>query len=639
MLKKAYKVITISAIASLVITGCSVKPEPMLNEDVKMQIQKDLTVLNKVVQPVVRAISLDEAIQRGLDHNLQKRVKLLETALSHQQLDLAYYDMLPNLTASAGYSQRNNDAFSTNRAKDGGMSDSYSVSQEKERVTSDIGFSWNILDFGLSYVRAQQQADKFLIAKEKQKKVEHNLTQEIRRAYYQAVSSQDLLKRIQPMMHEVKRALEDSRKIQNQRVAKSPMEALSYQRELLDILRSLHTLENSLISAKIELAELMGLKPGILFDLADKVEKDYKLPNLNMQIDEMELIALENRPELAESRYQGRISQKELTVAKLKMLPGININTSLSYENSDYLLNNDWYSYGANVSWNLLNVFKANSYDKLAKTQIEISKEQNLALSMAVLSQVHLSIVRFNQAKKEYFLAKEYMDVADDIYDLTKIENDLNINSRLILIKEKLNNILATLRYSSSYANVQNSYGRIFASLGVDEAINPQSAIEEKIVEEVLQEVIAPVAEKQEEVAEKEQESAEETLEEIVAPATEKEEEEIVEEALQEVVAPVAEKQEEIVEEKEEEVVEETPSEASTPAVEENKIDENFYNKNFYKSTVLIFKGDKLMINNTEYIVKKSDIISKVANENGLTLKEIIMQNPWLFEENRIKFH
>ena len=154
--------------------------------------------------------------------------------------------------------------------------------------------------------------------------------------------------------------------------------------------------------------------------------------------------------------------------AKLKMLPGINLNTSLSYENSDYLLNNDWYSYGANVSWNLLNIFKAGSYNKLAKSQIEIAKEQNLALSMAVLSQVHLSIVKFNQAKKEYFLAKEYLVVADDIYDLTKVENDLNINSRLILIKEKLNNILATLRYSSSYANVQNSYGRIFASLGVD---------------------------------------------------------------------------------------------------------------------------------------------------------------------------
>ena len=271
------------------------------------------------------------------------------------------------------------------------------------------------------------------------------------------------------MMIEVKQAVEDAKKMQEQRVAKTPMEALSYQRELLDILRSLHTLESSLISAKVELAELMGLKPGIAFDLADKVEKDYEIPTIDMQLEEMEVIALENRPELAESRYQERISEKEITAAKLKMLPGINLSTSLSYENSDYLLNNDWYSYGANVSWNLLNVFKAGEMNKLAKTQVEVAKEQKLALSMAVLSQVHLSIVKFNQAKKEYLLAKEYLTVADDIYDLTKIENEVNVNSRLILIKEKLNNILATLRYSSSYANVQNSYGRIYASLGIDE--------------------------------------------------------------------------------------------------------------------------------------------------------------------------
>ena len=475
MLKNVSKIVAISVVASFFITGCAVTPQPFLKDEVKEQTQKDMNLLNEVVVPITKPISLDEAIERGINHNLQKRVKVLESALSEKQLDLVYYDMLPSLTAAAGYSERNNYAASASTSfRDGnpqplGSNPSYSVSQDKERTTADIGFSWNILDFGLSYVRAQQQADKFLIAKEKEKKVEQNLIQEIRRSYYQAVSSQDLLKRIQPMMVEVNKALADSKQVQDQRVGKSPMEALSYQRELLDILRSLHTLESSLISAKIELAELMGLKPGIEFELADKVEKDYQIPEFNMNIDEMEKLALENRPELAEGRYQVRISEKELTAAKLKMLPGINLNTSLSYENSDYLLNNDWYSYGANVSWNLLNVFKGNEYNKIAKTQIEIAKEQQLALSMAVLSQVHLSIVKFNQAKKEYFLAKDYLSVADDIYNLTQVQNDVNVNGRLILIKEKLNDILATLRYSSSYANVQNSYGRIFASMGIDD--------------------------------------------------------------------------------------------------------------------------------------------------------------------------
>ncbi len=483
MLKKASKSVAISIVTSFIVTGCSIKPEPMLNDDIKKQIENNLTVLNEVALPVTKPITIEEAIQRGLNHNLSKKVKVLESALSQQQLDLVYYDMLPSLTAAAGYSERNNYAASASTSFVNGdplplrSNPSYSVSQDRERVTSDIGFSWNILDFGLSYVRAQQQADKFLIAKEKEKKVEQNLTQEIRRSYYQAVSSQDLLKRIQPMMIEVDHALKSSKDMKTQRVGKTPMEALSYQRELLDILRSLHTLESSLISAKIELAELMGLKPDVQFELADKVEKDYQIPELDMNLDKMEKLALENRPELSESRYQQRISEKEITVAKLKMLPGINLNTSLSYENSDYLLNNDWYSYGANVSWNLLNVFKGNEMNKLAKTQVEVAKEQDLALTMAVLSQVHLSIVKYNQAKKEYLLSKDYLNVADDIYKLTEVENDANVNTKLVLIKEKLNHILATLRYSSAYANVQNSYGRIFASMGVNGKENIDSTV------------------------------------------------------------------------------------------------------------------------------------------------------------------
>ena len=235
MLKKASKSVAISIVTSFIVTGCSIKPEPMLNDDIKKQIENNLTVLNEVALPVTKPITIEEAIQRGLNHNLSKKVKVLESALSQQQLDLVYYDMLPSLTAAAGYSERNNYAASASTSFVNGdplplrSNPSYSVSQDRERVTSDIGFSWNILDFGLSYVRAQQQADKFLIAKEKEKKVEQNLTQEIRRSYYQAVSSQDLLKRIQPMMIEVDHALKSSKNMKTQRVGNTPMEALSYQ--------------------------------------------------------------------------------------------------------------------------------------------------------------------------------------------------------------------------------------------------------------------------------------------------------------------------------------------------------------------------------------------------------------------------
>lgn len=475
---------------TLFLTGCSVEPEPLTKQELKKSVDEDLKFINSLSKPISKPITLDEAINRAINKNINNKIQILESALSYQQIDLVYYDMLPNLTTNAGYSARNNYAASASTTFENGSPSAitgtprYSVSQEKERTTADISFSWNVLDFGLSYVRAQQQSDKYLMSKEKERKVVHNIVQEVRRTYYKSVSADALLKKIKPMMVEVQTALSDSRKIKKLRL-NSPMQALSYQRDLLEVLRSLQTLERNLSGAKIQLAELMGLKAGTQFELAEEIKVDYSLPKLHLKLDLMEKIALENRPEILESRYKERISQKETTTAMLKMLPGINLNTGISYNDSEYLLNNDWSTLGTSISWNLLNIFKSGDYQKIAKTQIALAKEQKLAISMAVLSQVHMSVVDFEQAKKEYLLSKEYLDVAKEIFELSKVNNSLDISSKLVFIKENLNYILAQLRHSSSYANVQNSYGRVFASLGVNENTNkkPDGKDEKKMIQ------------------------------------------------------------------------------------------------------------------------------------------------------------
>lgn len=221
--------ICLSFITAVVISGCSITPQVISTQDMKKEIHSSLKILNDTMKKVDKPITLDEAILRGVHHNRKNKLQIMESALSEQQLDMVYYDMLPELTAKAGYSRRDNSTASTSQNADGEADPfGYSISQDKEKGNASIAFSWNILDFGLSYVRAQQQADKFLIAKEKEKKVIHNITQEIRRSYYQAVSAEDLLNKTKPMMNEIREALRDSNKIKNLKI-KSPLVALQYQ--------------------------------------------------------------------------------------------------------------------------------------------------------------------------------------------------------------------------------------------------------------------------------------------------------------------------------------------------------------------------------------------------------------------------
>lgn len=457
----------------ILLAGCTVKPILMTPEYIRETVENDKMVLGRDDDAIAEAISLEDAIARALLNNRQTKLQKLETALSYGQFELAKYEMLPDLTTSAGYSRRNNYAASASVSFSDGKpapldsNPSYSVSQNKKRQTYDAVFTWNILDFGLSYVRAQQNSDMYLISRERERKVVHTITQDVRTAYWRAVSAERLLTKIGPMIKRTDAALKDAMKVEKQRL-QEPLQALYYQRDLLEILRSLQTLQLELGSAKIELAALMGIKPGVSFQLKDVDTPNFQIPKLTFTLSAMENMALNNRPELIESYYQKRISVADTRAAVLKMLPGINLTAGSYHDKNDYLLNQRWSSLGAQVSWNLLHIFRVDDEQTVARTREALAEQQRLATSMAVLTQVHLSKIRFEETKKNFALSKHYLSVATRILD--QVENKANSESasEQDFIRESLNALLAELRRDVAYADLKNSFGRIFITMGLD---------------------------------------------------------------------------------------------------------------------------------------------------------------------------
>ena len=83
--------------------------------------------------------------------------------------------MLPALAANAGYSgsERYTASASATVPKTdlaGAIGTSYSTSRERDVNSQDIGFTWNALDFGLSFIRAGQEANRYLITEEMERK-------------------------------------------------------------------------------------------------------------------------------------------------------------------------------------------------------------------------------------------------------------------------------------------------------------------------------------------------------------------------------------------------------------------------------------------------------------------------------------
>jgi outer membrane protein TolC len=96
------------SMAAVLTSGCLVQPYVLTKDDVRTRVTNDLKALMAIEEPVTGPIDLYEATARALKYNLDARVKAMQAQLAHQQLNVAHYTLLPQISANAGFDGRNN---------------------------------------------------------------------------------------------------------------------------------------------------------------------------------------------------------------------------------------------------------------------------------------------------------------------------------------------------------------------------------------------------------------------------------------------------------------------------------------------------------------------------------------------------
>ncbi|MEM7070013.1 MAG: TolC family protein, partial [Pseudomonadota bacterium] len=237
--------------------GCTVQPSAYSTGELNAGAKYNLSVLTRGQEPVLEPISLYQAMARALKYNLELRVKDVQAQLADAKLNLSHYDLLPDIVANSGYASRDNlyASRSLNLAT-GAIDNSSSSSQDKQQYSQDLTFSWNVLDFGLSYIRAKQSADRYLIARELTRTTSHKLLEDVRTTYWKAQAYDRSLKRLDRLESRVKRAISNSRSLSHSHQI-SRMDSLVAERELIKIRRAIKLLQKDYNGSKTELAKLM----------------------------------------------------------------------------------------------------------------------------------------------------------------------------------------------------------------------------------------------------------------------------------------------------------------------------------------------------------------------------------------------
>ena len=464
----------IAAGSAAILSACAVSPDPLTQEELAIASADYSARAAAGQEPISKPIDLYEAMARALKYNLDHHVEIVQTALRVAELDLSHFSLLPNAVANTGYAERDNFSASSSLnlvTKEPNFG--ASTSQEKRLTTRDITFSWSILDFGLSYVRARQAADKVLIAEEARRKAVHRLVEDVRTAYWRAVSSERLMTRLRALEGRTQKALQSSRTL-SAGGESSPITQLTYERELVEMKRTLQELQRDLSIAKSQLAALMNLTPGTRFSIVVPARQRTG-PALNMGVPEMIEAALQNRSELRENAYQRRINTQEAHAALLEILPGLQIYAGSNFDSNDFLLENNWLNWGAKASWNLLKVFSYPAKREVIEVQDQLLDQRALALTLAVMTQVHVSRVRYLNFANELRTAQEYTDVQARLVGQIRVEAAGDRVSEQTLIREELNTLVAEAKQDIAFANMQNAFANVFASMGADPYVDPAS--------------------------------------------------------------------------------------------------------------------------------------------------------------------
>jgi outer membrane protein TolC len=428
--------------------------------------RKDRKVIDAGYVPLNGPLSLSEAIARALKYNYDGQVAKAEIALQERQLDLALAQMLPRLAANAGYDTRNSynaaqsiDVFTQQQSLQ------YSYSTEPQFSSADLTLTWNALDLGVSYFQAKQQGYRALIAVERRRKVIDNIVRSTANAYWRAASASVILPKLNPMLKSARDALVASRNISAQNL-QSPLVLLDFQQNLVIVLSELERIQNDLEAARIELATLINIpqsQPITFTEVPNELR-----PFLGIDNHQLEDVGLALRPELRIEAYQEKVNRQDIYKEVLKMLPGIGIITGFNYNSNNLLYTNTWGAIGIRATFNLFNMIQGPMAISAAKQSVALAEQRRLALSVAVLSQINLSIQEYANALESYKTAQEVDRVGQQIGRVSDSATQAGAQSEIDRIRRQLTVLTARVARDRAQVKVLSSLAAIYTATGMD---------------------------------------------------------------------------------------------------------------------------------------------------------------------------
>ncbi|MGW8123767.1 TolC family protein [Roseivirga echinicomitans] len=397
-------------------------------------------------------ITIAEAVQLGLEHNLSIKISKKSAETSANNSEMSHWAMLPTLGVTANKSYSNTDVTQK-------LANSNETKEIKDARTNNLNLSptlnWTVFDgLGMFYTRDRLKVQAQLGEDDLQIQIENNIAL-ISNAYYRVVLEQERARVFQDALDLSKDRLELART----RYEVGKASKLVYLQAQVDYNAdsSSFLIQRELIhNVKVELNRLLGqelerqyeVSSGFTFDSTLKLNELLRDANLNS-------------PSVVRAQRSREVNYLQIKELNAEKFPKVNLNFGYTYNdrNSDAgaVLNNlsTGFNYGAGLSFNIFNGFDLKRREQNAKIQLELTDLQIRDLTQSLEANLRKVYGNYQNGISLNRLEDLNLEVAKENYDIALERYKVGNSTAIELREAQINLVQAEIRKITSRYNVK----------------------------------------------------------------------------------------------------------------------------------------------------------------------------------------
>src|SRR5579871_314366 len=425
-----------------------------------------LMISGLALRAQTKTLSLEEAVQLGVQNSKQLKLSQSKIDQSISQLAQAKDAALPSAKASFGYSHA---LMLARTLSIPGDSNKIKLPFDNALYQGTLSINEPIFA-GHQYKYAQQSADLLIKAtkldaeKDKDEVVYNVINTYLN--YYKIKQNQVI---VQQNLDDIQSKLDEITKYESQGLA-TQNDVLRYQLQKSNTELIIIELENNRAIANYNMNILLGLPDSTTLQVQDVT---YKL-TVDNNFSEYLQTALKDRKEFSSFDYQSQIADINIKKIHDQQLPTVGVSGNLYYFNLTKALIPSSGGFltpfliGINASWDIGSLYKTKnkiSEAKIQKQQVEISKD---AQSDRVKTEVHQSFMNFHLALERIKVLQDAITQATENERVmeSKFHNNLatttdRIDAQTLLYQARINLELAKSDATISYYDLLKSTGHI----------------------------------------------------------------------------------------------------------------------------------------------------------------------------------